>query len=448
MINFSYYRKIIIVWVATVLLLIVVGPVKASTSESLIENNEILLTIRLQNNSKPTVKQQLVFEIEVASIYSFSKPMSYIRPKVKGTADSPRKSPGFTNSKMIDGIAWNTQVKEFAIYPIKEGSYHIPKIEVTVVIVDENNEVIETTLYSKPYDFEVKLPIELKGLEDYIVSSEVLMDITEQGSEMEIFSIGDAFSQTVTVSASDVPGMLLPATLSQKIEGISIYQKPPRLSDKTNRGFLTGKRIDSVTYIFEQGGEYQIEEEIIYWWNPDEQELTKLIIPGKTFIVSGGAVRQTTVSSKSSLMHLTFANIVTFVSFVLFILVLYLVYQSRDYLFKLYFKLTNLKQRKAKANFIRAVKEQKYLYASQLLHDFINFHSQRTYTLREYYLGSAEKTDILNNLLILAYSDSDKVAEKNIQIKSTEVKLLLRGSDKDSSKQNHYNQKIQLNPLD
>jgi hypothetical protein len=81
--------------------------------------------------------------------------------------------------------------------------------------------------------------------------------------------VGDAFTRNITLRADQVPGMLLPVLAHERVEGLAVYPKPPLIQDHTERGEFAGERLESVTYVCEQTGAFDIPEVVIRWWDPN-----------------------------------------------------------------------------------------------------------------------------------------------------------------------------------
>src|SRR5262249_10955302 len=56
-------------------------------------------------------------------------------------------------------------------------------------------------------------------------------------------------------------------------EGVRAYVDPPDISDRENRGVVTGRRVDRVTYVFERGGRIVLPSATQPWWDLDAGEL-------------------------------------------------------------------------------------------------------------------------------------------------------------------------------
>ncbi len=392
--------------VAIILSFLCIEPVIALSIEKMVDKEEVQIYIRLQNEPTPIVRQQLIFEIEVATKYLFEKPTKYKKPIVKDTASSPRKSPGFSSSNFLNGEMWNSQVREFALYPIKQGQYRIPPIDIYVALRTSEQEVVEGTITTSPYFFDVTLPNELSNIENFIVSTDVRMEINNDQSDVETFSIGDAYSLTVAMTAVDVPGMLLPKTLQHDIKGVSVYRKPPHISEKTNRGFLTGQRTDSVTYIFEGSGTYQLPQQLVYWWNPELHELNELIIPARTWLVNAATVTAGSAMGNTKQLHVP-SKIFTLLLLMLLssVPVVYL-FKYRQWLFNGYAKITKRQQRILCKEFRKAINAEQYLVACQKLYQLVVCYSGESTNLKEYYQADLKKMSALRHLLTLAYTDN------------------------------------------
>jgi hypothetical protein len=105
--------------------------------------------------------------------------------------------------------------------------------------------------------------------------------------------VGDAFTRTVTLTVPDVPGMLFPPLPFAKAEGLAVYDKPPIVQDRIERGDLTGKRTQTVTYLCERPGQYTLPTLVIPCWDLGNQQLVRTTLPAVTFEVEPAPVQNT-----------------------------------------------------------------------------------------------------------------------------------------------------------
>jgi hypothetical protein len=105
--------------------------------------------------------------------------------------------------------------------------------------------------------------------------------------------VGDAFTRTVTLTAPDVPGMVFPPLPLSKVDGLAVYAKPPAVQDQVGRGELTGKRVETVTYLCERPGQFTIPALVIPWWDLKNQQLMQVTLPAVMLEVEPGPVQST-----------------------------------------------------------------------------------------------------------------------------------------------------------
>lgn len=81
---------------------------------------------------------------------------------------------------------------------------------------------------------------------------------------------GDALIRTITAYAANTRAMMIPPPKFDAPRGVRVYPHDPALSDVTNErgGFVGGRRVDRVTYVFEHAGSYTLPAIETSWFNP------------------------------------------------------------------------------------------------------------------------------------------------------------------------------------
>jgi len=69
-------------------------------------------------------------------------------------------------------------------------------------------------------------------------------------------------------------------------DGVRVYADPPDITDHSNRGVVTGRRTDRVTYLFERGGTFALPAAEQPWWDLGAPTLRTARAPGATLAVS------------------------------------------------------------------------------------------------------------------------------------------------------------------
>jgi hypothetical protein len=105
--------------------------------------------------------------------------------------------------------------------------------------------------------------------------------------------VGDAFTRTVTLTAEDIPGMAFPPLNIEKIDGLGVYHKQPRVNDQMQRGAFTGQRTETITYVCEKEGKFTLPGMNINWWNPKNEELKEIKLKPVTLEVAANPLLET-----------------------------------------------------------------------------------------------------------------------------------------------------------
>ena len=386
----------------------------AETIAQLINDGELQLNSKIAKHDEHIVGQPFTIVIEVATNRWFARGTSIEVFSLANTVIIPHET-AINGNKRINGATWVTQTREIDVYPAKEGSLQLPEIQVNISVNNEKHGVIEGFATTEKQVITVALPSALKDIDHYVVSPKFTLDIDVNFDEETPYAVGDAVSQTITLIAADTPGMMIPPVVFPQIEGLSIYQKPSQVFDKNNRGNIVGTRIEAYTFIFEQPGNYQFEQQIIYWWDSHNEQLTELIIPASKWTVSGKSLSQVEYSK-------WFVSLLTKSVFYLCISLLVVAWLVRSlYRYKLslkqfYQKVSQQQKRHAAKDFIKAIKEQNYSLASQKLYNYSLIVNNQQALHPETVVNSAEARQIIERLNRLAFDRQITKTEASLTV--------------------------------
>ena len=102
------------------------------------------------------------------------------------------------------------------------------------------------------------------------------------------FKVGEAVKRTIELNAKDISAMAFTPLVFSKIDGLGVYPDEPLVEDSYGRGSLKGKRVETVTYVFERAGSFELPEVVFWWWDLGRKELRKIVLPALQAAVSGG----------------------------------------------------------------------------------------------------------------------------------------------------------------
>lgn len=427
------------------------------TLEQLVQQKKLIIDSTIKLSEPHIVGQPLIISIEVVTDRWFGKGTHVQRFELADTIILSSSELAINSTKNINGQTWASQIREITLYPSKAQRYQLPEIAVEVSINTEKNGVVTGILTTPAQNFIITLPEQLSNISNYVVSPDFNLNIKDSFAEqhtnndeelnedIKYFSVGDAITRTITLTVTDSPAMLLPELYQQNqlsIQGISIYQKPSRVFDKSNRGQLIGTRIETITYIFEQAGDYQLEEKRFYWWNTTNNALEEVIIPAVHWrVTADGAIAKSNHAFAWQSLSLKRLIILSLVIGAL-ILVVIALWRFKASLINFYLKTAQIKQKKLACNFLTQIKQKNHAQASDCLYQYAVVAAKPINT-------DIKQTKLWQLLNQLAFADkSSYSSNKDITVK--QAKELLTMVNKTKTKQNNNNSanlttKIKLN---
>lgn len=427
----------------------------AKSVEDLIKNNELTIKIKLTASDNIIAKQPVTLVIEVATNRWFAKGTKIHDIDLSETVILPNSKLTINGTERINGETWVVQTHEIVMYPMQVGVYALEPILVDVSINTENDGIVSGTIETTALEFETSKPAELESIEHYIVTTELSLVIESSFDKSKQYQVGEAITETVTIKVKDVPSMMILPLVKAEFKGLSIYQKPVKVSDKNVRGINTGTREESTTYIFEKAGEYQLPEQTVYWWNPETSQLKSEIILSRKWTVAGTSLGKYQSSETTSNESLIKNYIVNLLIIILLMLILWQGVKHKKWLMNFYKKATNKKLRDCKNNFLTAIQQQQWQLACQQLYLFIYanklqqridkpLNQERVYIcFKDYFSDDVVKMLLVNKLLKAAYQKSDE------RLSIAEAKSLIKKKQKIKLSLSLFNKtkKIKLNPM-
>jgi hypothetical protein len=89
--------------------------------------------------------------------------------------------------------------------------------------------------------------------------------------------------RTIIQRAPGMTGIAFAAAPATAPEGIRVYVGQPQVTDHSERGQLTGERLDTITYLVQQPGLHELPAIRYDWWNPETEQLESKTLPAVSF---------------------------------------------------------------------------------------------------------------------------------------------------------------------
>ena len=216
----------------------------------------------------------------------FAGPTYFDLPEIEGAIIMQVSQRPILGTQQISGETYSTARHDFAVYAQRGGSMRIPAI--TVRFGSKTSFDQPTTEHSLQTEFlDIKVTVPPGSVAgEVIVSARDLSAIESWSPKPGNAKVGDAFTRTITLRAREVPAMLLPPPNFDEPAGFAIYPKPPQIRDESKHGEFVGVRIDTVTYISEHAGKFEIPELAVRWWDPDKKQWQIKRFPAATLEVA------------------------------------------------------------------------------------------------------------------------------------------------------------------
>ncbi len=168
----------------------------------------------------------------------------------------------------------------YIVFPYKAGTFTIPPIHIVATTPPEgSSESRKVTLTTAPQKIIVKdVPPSLKK-ESWFVAKDV--SISESWNKpMNNIKVGDVITRTITINAKGTLPQFIPEIAKEKPAWASIYPDEAELDDTRDENDANGRRIESITYLLEKAGKYQVPQIKVTWWNPNNSRIySKITAP-------------------------------------------------------------------------------------------------------------------------------------------------------------------------
>jgi hypothetical protein len=240
----------------------------------------------LPKESNPWVGQRTVFSVDVIVEGRFSGSTLFDLPQVPGVILMKPEERSVLSTRTIENKEYAVQRHDFSLFCQNDAGVRIPEIKVRCGSIRSQGETpIQHTLTVPEFGVTPRLPEGARP--GQVVVATTRLEVTETWNPKPgDVKVGDAFRRTVTLQATDVPGMLLPLMPQPRLQGLAVYPSAPGIEDRLERGDFTGKRVDTLTYVCERPGTVEIPAVSYRWWNPEKSAWEEQRLPAVTLKIA------------------------------------------------------------------------------------------------------------------------------------------------------------------
>lgn len=231
--------------------------------------------------------QRLELTITIATDGWFSGGTRLEIPEVPGLVILQTDNFASNSSESRDGQSWVIQRWVLNVFPQRPGNFTIPPVTATVKLGGQGSNTVEGKLRSPELRFRALMPDSLARAEHWVAAPRYKVSQSFD-KDLEKLKVGDAFDREVRFEATDVMAMMLPAFEAEKLDGLTAYQRPPTLSNNSNRGDMVARRVEHISYIVEAQGRYQLPARDYFWWDTRSAELQIRFLPAIDITIGPG----------------------------------------------------------------------------------------------------------------------------------------------------------------
>ena len=235
-----------------------------------------------------TVGQPVRLRVTVLVPTWFRKPPVYPAFEIPNTSVRLPPDSSFPTNQRIGGNTWSGIIRDYQIYPQIAGAYRLTDQKIRVVYADpDTRNEVSATVAVPTIEFRGTVPPGAEGISPFFAARTVKLTQKIEGSLAQL-AVGDAVVRTVTADVEGVPVMFVPPlTQDRSIDHVSRYAKEPIISEKGTGAALAGSRTETITYLFNKPGTYNLPATSLKWWNTAKSAPETSTVPAVTVTVAG-----------------------------------------------------------------------------------------------------------------------------------------------------------------
>ena len=262
----------------------------AADLQRLVDNGHLTVStfVRPDDAVVPGQKAQLIVEIATDSWFSGGTRITV--PEVPGLVILQNEAFASNATEVRDGKTWVLQRWTLDVFPQRAGEFRIPALKMRLKVNAGREGDIEGELFAPATPFQSIRPAALETAASWVAAPEFTVE-QQFDRALDSLQVGDAFERQITFDATDTMAMMLPVATSEEIDGLAAYPAPPQLEDRNNRGETRAQRVQTISYVAEQPGEFVLPAQEYFWWNTAANKLEIVELPAQAVAVGG--VRQT-----------------------------------------------------------------------------------------------------------------------------------------------------------
>ena len=220
------------------------------------------------------VAQGVRLSIDMLSTGFIFSNQDYAIPDVPRALVMQDKSSAVNLTERVGTETWQALRYQMQIYPQRSGEIVIPAIDVSFSVSSGFGQPAQDFSFrTEELRFQAMSPPGADPGIPVVTSDDFELSQVWEPEPVDLLA-GHAIKRRIIMSAEGIPGMVLPPLRTSEMDGVAVYASDPRVTATSNRGKMSGERIEEADLVFEQPGTFEIPGASIQWWRPSREELT------------------------------------------------------------------------------------------------------------------------------------------------------------------------------
>lgn len=251
------------------------------------EQNDLVIRTTIDPENSALVGQRVVFLVDVLARESWASLPKLPKIDLSGAFVYTPPAQSVRLNETIDGESFSGQRYEWWAFPQREGKLIVPsiKLDVQIKTFGANQAEKSQAKSTEAITLAIQTPSGAANVRDLLCATD--FSATQKWSlDADSCNVGDGVTRTITRTVADFPALALTPLTFEHVAGVRAYRKQPEVNDQFNRGTLTGKRVESVTYTFESPGQVELPTMNVSWWDLESNQLKTEVLEGRQLVIS------------------------------------------------------------------------------------------------------------------------------------------------------------------
>jgi len=246
---------------------------------ALIANAQVKCFVQTQMD-RSTVYTQQPFKVTINVLTAtwYTAPLEFDNFQIPNAFIMPfdKTVPGmFTiNGKQYAGLTFY-----YIVFPYKEGHYTLPSINIVATTPPVGGyKAQRVNVKMQALSYIVKPVPKNFSSDSWFVAKDVSIE-QKWSRSLSKLKVGDVITRTIILNAKGTLPQFIPELKMDSLSWSSVYPQPATLTDTRDEYDANGQRVQSVTYLLEQEGDFTFPPASVEWFNPINSRVYKRNTP-------------------------------------------------------------------------------------------------------------------------------------------------------------------------